>query len=127
MSKVVKTILIVIIVIAILFWIIKWFILPMMIQIKARNAFESVDLITAFNEKFTCYEGTQEGSSIKILVNTISHSNSSSDKMVAINFKGTTYSNSNVSSVSSLITASNTYNVTIKYDSEGYVETISIS
>lgn len=131
MNKTVKIILIVIIAIAIIFGLIKWVILPMTIQKQAQDAIESVDLnsdeINAFNVKFTAYEGTQKGSTIKALVQMVSMNNSTSDKLVAINFNGTTYSSTNVSSVSSLITTSNTYNVTLKYDSKGYVETISIN
>lgn len=130
MNKTVKIILIVIIAIAI-FGLIKWVILPMTIQKQAQDAIESVDLnsaeINAFNAQFTAFEGTQKGSTIKALVQTVSMNNSTSDKLVAINFNGTTYSSTNVSSVSSLITTSNTYNVTLKYDSKGYVETISIN
>jgi predicted PurR-regulated permease PerM len=130
MNKTVKIILIVIIAIAIIFGLIKWVILPMTIQKQAQDTIENVDLnsdeINAFNVKFTAYEGTQKGSTIKALVQMVSMNNSTSDKLVAINFNGTTYSSTNVSSVSSLITTSNTYNVTLKYDSKGYVETISI-
>ncbi len=131
MNKTVKIILIVIIAIAIIFGLIKWVILPMTIQKQAKDAIESVDLnsaeINAFNAQFTAYEGTQKGSTIKALVQMVSMNNSTSDKLVAIKFNGTTYSSTNVSSVSSLITTSNTYNVTLKYDSKGYVETISIN
>lgn len=131
MNKTVKIILIVIIAIAIIFGLIKWVILPMTIQKQAQDAIESVDLnsaeINAFNAQFTAYEGTQKGSTIKALVQMVSMNNSTSDKLVAIKFNGTTYSSTNVSSVSSLITTSNTYNVTLKYDSKGYVETISIN
>lgn len=130
MSKPVKIILIVIIVIAVLFGLIKWVILPMTIQKQARDTIESVDLTSAeqnaFNAKFTAYEGSQRGAIVKSLIQMVKMNNESSDRKVSIEFKGTTYSNSNVSSVSSLITSSDTYNITIKYSSNKYVESISI-
>lgn len=127
MNKTVKIILIVIIAITIIFGLIKWVILPMTIQKHIERVDMNFAEINAFNAQFTAYEGTQKGSTIKALVQKVSMNNSTSDKLVAINFNGTTYSSTNVSSVSSLITTSNTYNVTLKYDSKGYVETISIN
>ena len=121
MNKTVKIILIVIIAIAIIFGLIKWVILPMTIQKQAQDTIESVDLnsaeINAFNAKFTAYEGTQRGSTIKALVQMVSMNNSNNDKLVAINFNGTTYSGTNVSSVSSLITISNTSGATARSNS----------
>lgn len=130
MSKSIKIVLAVIIAILILFSLIKWVILPITIRKQAQDTIESVDFssaeLNAFNAKFMSYEGTQKGSAIKSLVQMVSNNNDSSDKMVSIDFKGTTYSNSNVSSVSNLISSSDTFNVKIKYATNGFVETISI-
>ena len=75
---------------------------------------------------FTSYEGTQKGVVVKVLVDSVRGNNSGSDRIVSINFKGKTYSNNDISLVSDLIKTSDTYNVTMKYDSNGYVETIII-
>ena len=57
----------------------------------------------------------------------VARNNNNGKKLVSINFKGTIYSNNNVSSVIDLITVLNTYNVIINYDTNGYVETIKIT
>lgn len=130
MSKSAKIILAVIIAILILFGLIKWVILPITIRKQAQDSIESIDFssaeLNAFNVRFMAYEGTQKGTVIKSLIKMVSINNDDNDKIVSIDFKGTTYSNSNVSSVSNLIISSDTYNVKIKYDTNGYVETISI-
>ncbi len=130
MSKTMKIILIVA-VIAILFGLIKGIILPKTTNEQSRDTIDDSKLDyaekAAFNITFTQYEGNKEGNTIKKLVQIVSESNSDGDRAVSINFKGKTYSNGNVSTVSNLINTSATYNVTVKYDSQGYVETISIN
>lgn len=119
-----------IVVMTILFGLMKGLVLPVTIYSGARDTIQSADLSSAerdtFNAMFTSYEGTQKGVVVKVLVDSVRENNSGSDRIVSINFKGKTYSNNDISLVSDLIKTSDTYNVTMKYDSNGYVETIII-
>ena len=127
-----KIIFIVVVSLAILVALIKIVILPTIIQSQTPSIFDNIEEeldsteINAFNSSFTNYSGTQNGIIVKSLIQTVQINNSSSNKMISINFNGTTYSSSDVSSVSTLINSSNTYNVTFGYDSQGYINTISI-
>jgi hypothetical protein len=131
MNKLTKILLAMIIAIVILYGLIKWVILPIVIQKSVLDTVDRVDFsstsIITFNAIFTSYEGTQKGNITKILVQHVLEMNNAEDEhKVSIEFKGSTYSNSNVLNVYNLIDSTETYNVTIKYDDDGYVKIIAI-
>lgn len=130
MSRIIKIMLVSIAMILIF----KNVIVPM--RIKTEELKESSEVIqsenftsieqNAFNNLFTVYEGNQKGAYVKALVQVVSSHNQTGNRNVSIEFKGTIYSNSNISAVSNLIATTNTYDVKIKYDSDNYVEMIVI-
>ena len=84
-----------------------------------------------FNMQFLAYEGDINGSQVKSLINAIISSNSDSNSLyknrkVSAEYKGIAYSSSNVASISGLIDTADSYNVSFKYGSDGYVEAVVI-
>ncbi len=80
--------------------------------------------ISAFNSKFTQYNGKQKGSTIKSLMNEMISSNASSDdhKVSVTGVLGTT-----ASAVQAAAKSTTSYKVTISdSDDDGYVDTIDI-
>ena len=88
----------------------------------------SSQAVKTFNMQFEAYEGNNKSASeTKSLISIIRTNNITSDKIVAINFKGTKYENDNISSINQLVTSGNKYNVTMSYDNEGYVNVVTIN
>ena len=92
---------------------------------NAANTVKTADMteyeIQAFNDKFLKYEGTQTGSSVKALIDTISANNSNSS-----NPKVTIDDSSTVKSKSDVVTGK-TYTVTTDTNNgNGYIKKIKI-
>lgn len=90
---------------------------------NAANTVKSADMteyeMQSFNDKFQKYEGTQTGSSVKALIDTINANNSnSSNPQVKIDTSGTVKSKSDV-------VTGKTYTVTTS-PATGYITTIKI-
>lgn len=107
---------------------------PMTISKKASDVIDSVDfnssVISAFNSKFTAYEGEeQKGSTIKSLIMMVNNSNTIDDEnKVSIKFNNVQYSSENISSLSNLVKATNKYSVKLEYNkSTKLVDTIIIN
>lgn len=83
--------------------------------------------VSTFNAKFEQYSGNLRGAQVRALIQSVMMSNTSSDKKVVINFNNTNYSDDNISTLNSNISAQKNYNVKCDYDSNGYVNLISIN
>ena len=91
-------------------------------QDTVNNSGMSQAEITAFNNKFLKYEGTQKGSVVKSLVNeVISNNANSSNATVELKDKD----NGNITTTSAILT-DKTYDVTLSYEN-GRVKTIKCS
>ena len=130
MKKIIIIVLVVILAIAIIFSLINWVSRPLTIQEQAQNVVEDVELssavLYAFNSKFEKYKGSLKGSMVKALVGEVLKNNESNDKKVSIQFKGTKYSNNDISAVQGFINTSDKYNVSIEYGTNKQVEKIII-
>lgn len=80
--------------------------------------------ISVHNSQFTDYEGTQKGAEVKALISkAIATWRNDSPRNVIVN----SYNNVNdISSYRATISNTSTYTVTIGYDSNGYVNSITI-
>lgn len=83
---------------------------------------------SVFNSQFTDYEGTRKGAEVKELLNKASATwRSSSSRNVSVTMSGTTYSSANdIATVRASINITSTYTVTVQYDSNGFVNAVSI-
>ena len=81
--------------------------------------------VSAFNSTFESYAGDIKGSRLKLLISTVANNNTSSaEHKISVSFDGILYVNSDVSDIKNSIISSNTYNVKIKYDKNGFVNNI---
>ena len=85
----------------------------------------SDDEILNFNRQFTKYEGTQKGSSVKELIETVNRSNERSD--VKVSFNNNTYVNvsNNVFYANSQLINGKTYKISFGYE-DGVITSIII-
>ncbi len=80
----------------------------------------------SFNSRFLYYQGKEiKGTEILQLLKSIESSNSDKERKVDVTFKGTVYSD-NIEEINNLIEKYTKYNVRVSYDSEGYINNISI-
>lgn len=80
----------------------------------------------SFNSRFLYYQGKEiKGTEILQLLKSIESSNSDNERKVDVTFKGTVYSD-NIEEINNLIEKYTKYNVRVSYDSEGYINNISI-
>lgn len=84
---------------------------------------------SVFNSQFTDYEGTQTGAQVKELLNKAAATwRNDSSRKVNVTKGETTYSSANdIATVRSSINVNLTYTVSVTYDSNGYVNSITIN
>lgn len=92
---------------------------------KSQNELSDLEKST-FNNKFIKYEGIQRGSTVKALINEIIVSNLQDSNSVRVSGDIQT-GNDDTDLSTQDIESSSTYNVEIKYDSDGYVNEIVIT
>ena len=83
---------------------------------------------SVFNSQFTDYMGSQTGAQVKsVLSKAAATYRSSSSRNVSVTMSGTTYSSANdIATVRASINITSTYTVTVQYDSNGFVNAVSI-
>lgn len=85
--------------------------------------------INSFNAMFMSYEGTQKGSILKSLISNVDSENTeyNGTREISINFSGKNYKTSKeLSELTSLISSSSIYEVTLEYDSNQLINSIQI-
>ncbi len=94
---------------------------------QAESSMQSTAIQT-FNAQFSNYAGTQKGSAIKTLLNTVTSSNASSDYKVTVTATIDGASYDTVAGITAVVKSTSSYTVTISdSDSNGYYDTIEIT
>lgn len=81
--------------------------------------------VEKFNNNFSKYVGQQNGTTVRLMINAIRDNNASSSHIISIEYGNKTYKE-DVTPVRSLISLGSLYNISFKYDSDKFIETIVI-